>query len=75
VKTVPLRYEGNQLQLSVPLSALRLRQNASSVTIDFKWVDNSHRSGDIMDAYVSGDVAPEGRFRFRYAGKAGTSKP
>jgi hypothetical protein len=75
VKTVPLRYEGNQLQLSVPLSALRLRQNASPLTIDFKWVDNSHRVGDIMDAYINGDVAPEGRFRFRYAGKAGTSKP
>ena len=31
--------------------------------------------GDIMDFYVSGDVAPEGRFRFRYKGVTGRDGP
>ena len=38
------------------------------MTVDFKWIDNPQRAGDIMDLYGSGDVAPEGRFRYRYTG-------
>ena len=34
--------------------------------IDFKWADNLQTPGDIMDFYLSGDVAPEGRFMYRY---------
>jgi hypothetical protein len=29
-------------------------------------VDNSQRPGDILDFYVSGDAAPDGRFNYRY---------
>ena len=35
------------------------------VALDFKWWDNPQKIGDIMDTYLSGDVAPEGRFSFR----------
>jgi hypothetical protein len=36
------------------------------LTIDFKWLDNTQRPGDVMDFYISGDVAPEARYKFRY---------
>jgi hypothetical protein len=36
------------------------------LNLDFKWVDNLQRPGDIMDFYASGDVAPPGRFNYRY---------
>jgi hypothetical protein len=45
---------------------LGLPESAPSLSLDFKWADNIQRPGDIMDFYLSGDVAPEGRFRFRY---------
>ena len=42
-------------------------------TINFSWTDNVHDkgdyqkfSGDIMDFYISGDVAPGGRFKYSY---------
>ena len=41
--------------------------------MNFAWTDNVHDegdytkfSGDIMDFYISGDVAPGGRFKFSY---------
>ena len=38
----------------------------SSVNIEFKWCDNMQDEGNIMDFYVSGDVAPGGRFNYVY---------
>jgi hypothetical protein len=35
----------------------------------FPWIDNSRKPGAIMDVYQSGDVAPEGRFMYRYIAK------
>ena len=35
----------------------------------FKWADNLQKAGNIMDFYLSGDVAPEGRFQYRYETK------
>jgi hypothetical protein len=46
-----------------------LVQGSSKLSIDFKWADNFQHPGDLMDFYVSGDVAPEGRFMYRYAGQ------
>ena len=34
--------------------------------IDFKWADNLQHPGEVSDFYLSGDVAPEGRFVYRY---------
>ena len=39
---------------------------APKTALDFKWADNLQRLGDVMDFYLSGDVAPEGRFNYRY---------
>jgi hypothetical protein len=67
VAKVSLRAAGNELQLAVPRAALGLPPGHTS--FDFKWADNLQHPGDVMDFYVSGDVAPEGRFKFRYAGQ------
>ncbi len=69
VAKVEYRVEANELQLAVPREALGLKAGANEVSLDFKWADNIQRAGDLMDFYVSGDVAPEGRFNFRYEGK------
>ena len=70
VAQIPYHLKDNELHLSIPLSALAIPQDRQCLTIDFKWADNIQWVDDIMDFYVSGDVAPEGRFRFRYTGEA-----
>lgn len=69
-KVTPVRYrvDGNELQLSIPRSALGL-PSGTAASFNFKWADNLQHPGDVMDFYVSGDVAPEGRFAYRYVGK------
>ena len=67
VSRVSLRVAGNELQLAIPRTALGLLKNTTRAAIDFKWADHLQRPGDIMDFYLSGDVAPEGRFNYRYA--------
>jgi hypothetical protein len=57
---------GNELQLAVPRAALGLPLGTTTTAIDFKWADNLQHPRDIMDFYVSGDVAPEGRFNYRF---------
>ncbi len=66
VAKAPYRIDGNQLHLAVPRAALRLANQGAAISIDFKWADNIQKPGDVMDFYTSGDVAPQGRFFFRY---------
>ncbi len=66
VTPVEFRVQGNELQLAIPRAALGLAAGGSRVDFDFKWADNLQSPGDVMDFYVSGDVAPEGRFNYRY---------
>lgn len=68
VAKVSFRVEGTELHLAIPRPALGLADDRTAVALDFKWADNVQRPGDILDFYVSGDVAPEGRFNYRYAG-------
>jgi hypothetical protein len=60
------RMSGRQLHVAAPLEALGF-SGGEDFSFDFKWVDNVEGAGDVMDFYLSGDVAPEGRFKFRYA--------
>ncbi|MGB9623232.1 MAG: hypothetical protein ACPMAQ_00075 [Phycisphaerae bacterium] len=69
VAKISLRADGRELHLAVPRSALGLPPGKADVSIDFKWADNIQRPGDIMDFYLSGDVAPEGRFMYRYSAR------
>ncbi len=61
---VNYRVEANQIQMSIPKSALGI-QNPSYV-IEFKWLDNTQSPGDITDMYINGDTAPSGRLRYRF---------
>ena len=66
VAKVNFRVEGADLQLAIPRRALGLKDDRTAVALDFKWADNLQHPGDILDFYLSGDVAPEGRFNYRY---------
>jgi len=68
VAKVPLMVEGNELMLAVPREVLGLL-GADGVAFGFKWWDNAQKPGDIMDTYLDGDVAPEGRFNYRYSSR------
>jgi len=57
---------GSEMQLAIPRTALGLPPGETKTAIDFKWADNLQKLGDVMDFYFSGDVAPEGRFKYRY---------
>ena len=54
-----------ELMLAVPRSALGLPAG-EGIRLDFKWWDHAQTPGDIMDAYLSGDAAPDARFNYRY---------
>jgi hypothetical protein len=64
VGTAAYRVEGRQLHIAVPRRLLGLPPGA--LALEFKWIDNTQRPGDILNAYVDGDAAPDGRFRYRY---------
>ena len=66
VTKVQLTISGSELMLAIPRAALGLPAG-DALTLDFKWWDNPQKSGDLMDVYVSGDAAPEGRFNDRYS--------
>ncbi len=70
VAKVELKVAGNEMMLAVPRAVLGLPAGAA-VTLDFKWWDHPQQSGDIMQVYLSGDAAPDGRFNYRYT----TAKP
>jgi hypothetical protein len=56
-----------ELHLAIPRSALGLPKDTEHLSLNFKWADNLQRPGEVMDFYISGDVAPEGRFAYCYA--------
>ena len=58
--------KSRELQFSVPRSLAGLGTGKNKLSLNFKWADNVRNPGDIMDFYVNGDVAPEGRFMYRY---------
>ncbi len=64
---VSYRVKGNELELAIPRSALGLPDNSTAAAFNFKWADNLQKPGDVMDFYLSGDVAPESRLMYRYA--------
>ena len=63
--------DGRYMTIKVAKSDLGL--SGDDYTINFSWTDNVHDegdytkfSGDIMDFYVSGDVAPGARFKYSF---------
>ena len=66
VRDVKFVVRGNQMHLAVPRAALGLAPGRGLLKFDFKWADNVPESGDILDFIGNGDVAPNGRFNYRY---------
>ncbi len=64
---VPFVAIGNELQLAIPRSSLGLN-STQPVKINFKWVDNMIRDGDILSLIQNGDTAPNGRFSYIFDG-------
>jgi len=62
--------EGNRMELGVA-RALVANRASGKIDFEFKWADNIAQNGDIMDFYVSGDVAPSGRFNYVYSAAEG----
>ncbi len=63
--------DGRYMTVKVAKSDLGL--SGDNYTINFSWTDNVHDegdydkfSGDIMDFYISGDVAPGARFKYSF---------
>ncbi len=59
------RIVDNKMEMKIARKWL-INQTNKSINFEFKWVDNIQNSGDIMDFYISGDVAPSGRFNYVY---------
>ena len=58
-----LRVAGDQLELSLPWSALGVK--SAPAQLDFKWADNCIAVGDWTDFTLNGDAAPNDRFNYR----------
>lgn len=59
--------DGNVLELKVNRSLFNVE--GKKLDLEFKWSDNSETDGNIMDFYVHGDAAPDGRFNYVYTTK------
>lgn len=68
VGEVEYHVTGNVLMVSIPRAMLGIGEG--QFTLNFKWADNTTVDGDIMDFYVTGDVAPGGRFKYQYNSKS-----
>ena len=71
VGEVSFSVSGKRLQIAIPKSMLSFT-GTDAVQFNFKWADNTWKdgttqdSGDILDFYQYGDVAPGGRFMFTF---------
>lgn len=68
VQGVSRHFAARMLHVAVPRAALGLPAGDGSLQFDFKWADNLQDPNEPLDFYVSGDVAPDGRFSYRYVG-------
>ncbi len=55
---------GKEMMIQIPRNDLGLI--GDPVNIAFKWADNMQNDGDVMDFYVNGDTAPDGRLSYAY---------
>lgn len=63
VKRLNYSYEGNQLEIEVPLKSLNLSQD--SFTFDFHWCDHPADLKNQISLCINGDSAPNRRFNYR----------
>ena len=80
-KVADVEYKVDGKYMTVKISKADLGLSGDDYTINFSWTDNVHDegdyskfSGDILDFYISGDVAPGGRFKYSYISTAENAK-
>ncbi len=64
VTGVAFSVKDNKMELEIPQSALGI---GTAINFEFKWSDNMQNENTIMDFFLNGDVAPAGRFNYRYS--------
>ncbi len=64
VAEVVYTVDGDTMVVTIPRAALGIGEG--DFTVNFKWSDNMQKDGDIMEFYVSGDVAPGARFKYSF---------
>jgi hypothetical protein len=57
--------KGREMEIRIPRKIIP-GKTSNNVNFEFKWVDNIKTDGNLMDFYLSGDVAPSGRFNYLY---------
>ncbi|MEN8255968.1 MAG: hypothetical protein ABFR33_10930 [Verrucomicrobiota bacterium] len=62
---VDYKAAGSKMEIAIPRDLLNLPEG-KPLDLEFKWMDNVDPSADIMQFYLDGDVAPLGRFNYRY---------
>jgi len=60
---IPLAWTDNELELSIPRTALNLPADAGH--LDFKWLDNIPAGSAAPALTLHGDAAPNDRFNYR----------
>lgn len=72
-KVADVAYTVDGRHMTVKIAKSDLGLSGDDYTINFTWTDHVHDegdyttfSGDILDFYISGDVAPGGRFKYSY---------
>jgi len=63
VGTASYRVAGNKIEIAVPRSLIG---QTGTAKLDFHWADNIQAADDITQFFVSGDSAPNRRFKYRY---------
>ena len=76
-KIADVEYKVEGKYMTVKIAKADLGILGDDYTVNFSWTDNVHDegdytkfSGDILEFYVSGDVAPGGRFKYSYVSTA-----
>ena len=65
VGSYPYQMQGNVVSFSIPLVSLGIL-DAKDFTVDFKVSDGISDPSDMMNYYIDGDSAPNGRLNYRY---------
>jgi len=65
VSQVPFRASGNKLEIAIPRTDIG-QGGGPGTGFDFHWSDNIQQLDDIIEFAVSGDSAPNRRFKYRY---------
>lgn len=55
------------MEIMIPRTILSLEYK--TLNFEFKWADKVQKAGDVMDFYLSGDVAPAARYNYVYMEK------